>query len=124
MAENTVMIDGNRKPMLDLDQLTVQELTALRDAAEAKRRGKIDFAKDEILAEARAKLAELGLTLEAALSSSTTAGQGREVRKDAGTPLAVKYRGPNGEEWSGRGRLPKWVQALEATGKTRDQFLT
>ncbi|WP_370655812.1 H-NS histone family protein, partial [Paracraurococcus lichenis] len=33
------------------------------------------------------------------------------------------YRGPNGETWSGRGRLPKWLHAAEAEGKSRDSFL-
>jgi DNA-binding protein H-NS len=44
--------------------MTVQELTALRDAAEAKRREKLEGAKNEVLAETREKLAQLGLTLD------------------------------------------------------------
>ena len=24
-------------------------------------------------------------------------------------PVAAKYRGPNGETWSGRGRQPRWI---------------
>jgi len=121
MADQASTTVGKGKPF-DLDGMSVQELTALRDVAEAKRREKLDAARDQVLAEARAKLAELGLTLEAALPAATAAGQGGKARKNAGTPLPVKYRGPNGEEWSGRGRLPNWLQALEATGKTRDQF--
>lgn len=35
----------------------------------------------------------------------------------------VKYRGPNGEAWSGRGSTPLWVRALEAEGKSRSDFL-
>lgn len=121
MADQASATDGKGKPF-DLDRMSVQELAALRDAAEAKRREKLESARDQVLAEARAKLAELGLTLEAALPAATTAGQGGTARKNAGTSLPVKYRGPNGEEWSGRGRLPTWLQALEATGKSRDQF--
>lgn len=37
--------------------------------------------------------------------------------------VAPKYRGPNGEEWAGRGRTPRWVLAIEAEGKSRDDFL-
>ena len=37
-------------------------------------------------------------------------------------PAAIKYRGPNGEAWSGRGLMPRWLTALEAQGKTKDQF--
>lgn len=36
--------------------------------------------------------------------------------------VPVKYRGPNGEGWSGRGRIPGWLAALESQGATREQF--
>ena len=117
--------ESKRHPAVDLDSMTVAELTALRDAAEDKRLEKLDEAKNVVLAETRAKLAELGLTLEAAWpapAGSGQGGQGRKKRSDAGQPLAVKYRGPNGETWSGRGRMPKWLQALEAEGRSREEF--
>jgi DNA-binding protein H-NS len=119
--------DSKRRPAVDLDRMTVAELTALRDAAEAKRREKLDDAKNAVLEETRAKLAELGLTLEAVLPTSGSAGQGgqgRKQRRDAGQPLPVRYRGPNGETWSGRGRMPKWLQTLEAEGRSREEFRT
>jgi len=78
-----------------------------------------------VLEETRAKLAELGLTLETVLPASPSAGrngQGRKKRSDAGKPLPARYRGPNGETWSGRGRMPKWLQALEAEGRNREEF--
>jgi DNA-binding protein H-NS len=107
---------------VDLDKMSVAELTALRDAAEAKRLEKLESAKAAVLAETRAKLAELGLTLEGVLPPAGL-GQGRKAPKDSGgDKLPAKYRGPNGEEWSGRGRLPRWLAALEAEGKKRDQF--
>src|SRR5215213_4645270 len=79
--------ESKRRPAVDLDHMTVAELTALRDAAEAKRREKLGDAKTAVLEETRAKLAELGLTLEAVLPPSTSAGQGgqsRKKRRDAG----------------------------------------
>jgi DNA-binding protein H-NS len=36
--------------------------------------------------------------------------------------VPVKFRGPNGEGWSGRGRIPGWLAALESQGATREQF--
>src|SRR3712207_6394813 len=92
--------ESRRRPTVDLDRMTAAELTALRDAAEAKRREKLDDAKNAVLEETRAKLAELGLTLETVLPASPSAernGQGRKKRRDAGKPLPVRYRGPNGE---------------------------
>ncbi len=40
----------------------------------------------------------------------------------AGTVVAPKFRGPNGETWSGRGLMPRWLAALVAQGKNRDEF--
>lgn len=37
-------------------------------------------------------------------------------------PVAAKYKGPNGEAWSGRGLMPKWLSALVAQGRTKDEF--
>src|SRR3712207_6646670 len=89
--------ESRRYPAVDLDGMTVAELTALRDAAEGKRLEKLEEAKNAVLAETRARLAELGLTLEAVLphpaspapASSGQGGGGRKKRRDAGQPLAV-----------------------------------
>lgn len=42
--------------------------------------------------------------------------------KAAGTTVAPKYRGPNGETWSGRGLMPRWLAALVAEGRTKEEF--
>ncbi len=88
--------ESRRRPAVDLDRMTVAELTALRDAAEAKRLEKLEDAKNAVLEETRAKLAELGLTLEAVMPTPASSeqggrsGQGRKRRSDAGQPLAVR----------------------------------
>jgi DNA-binding protein H-NS len=46
----------------------------------------------------------------------------RETRYPKGKQPA-KYRGPNGEEWSGKGPSPKWMKPLLAKGKTKADFL-
>ncbi|MBK8113449.1 MAG: H-NS histone family protein [Candidatus Accumulibacter sp.] len=38
-------------------------------------------------------------------------------------PAPVKYRGPNGETWSGRGRAPGWIRAAEQIGGSRKTFM-
>lgn len=43
-------------------------------------------------------------------------------KKKTGVAVAAKYRGPNGETWSGRGLSPRWLTALVATGKTKEDF--
>lgn len=104
----------------NLDKMTVPELTALIEEAQTKRREKMVEAKAGLIEEFRAKAAQLGLTLEDVLAAPSAPSP--KSAKAAGSSLPAKYRGPNGEEWSGRGRLPRWLQAAEATGKSRDDF--
>jgi DNA-binding protein H-NS len=54
-------------------------------------------------------------------SSSKKAGAGAKS-KNAGVVVAPKFRGPNGESWSGRGLMPRWLSALVAQGKTKEDF--
>ena len=37
----------------------------------------------------------------------------------AGYKAPIKYRGPNGETWTGRGRLVKWIKD---SGKDKSEF--
>jgi DNA-binding protein H-NS len=68
----------------------------------------------------KAKMAAYGITI-ADLQGS---GKTRAVKASAksGTPAPVKYRGPNGETWSGRGLMPRWLAGQVAQGKTKESF--
>jgi DNA-binding protein H-NS len=111
-----------------LDKMDVPELTGLIQAAEEKRREKLHAAKQELVAEFRARAAGLGIALESLFPQAAGAAQGpsgqggRKMRSDAGQKLTPRYRGPNGEEWAGRGRPPSWLTALEEQGRTREEF--
>ncbi len=38
-------------------------------------------------------------------------------------PVAAKYRNTaTGESWSGRGKAPRWLMAMEAAGRSRSEF--
>ncbi len=107
-----------------LDRMSAQELTALIEAAEGKRREKLDAAKQDLIAEFRTKASELGLSMEALFPQQQPEPTStRKPRSDAGTIRPAKYRGPNGEEWSGRGRTPNWLVALDAEGRKRDELV-
>ncbi len=121
-------------PAVDLDRMTVQQLTTLIAAAEAKRQDKLEDAKAALRAEMEQRAAELGISTDDLFSPTgqqepaeqATMKNGRRARKtrdDIGTKRAAKFRGPNGEEWSGRGRMPNWLAALEAEGRGREEFL-
>lgn len=43
-------------------------------------------------------------------------------KKKTGATVAAKYRGPNGETWSGRGLAPRWLAALLAQGRSKEDF--
>ena len=105
------------KPPFDLDRMTVPELAALIEAAQAKRQEKMEGAKTALLAEFRDKAAELGLSLKALMSSPQPAPE-RKPRRSKGEKVAPKYRNPEtGDTWTGRGREPGWIK-----GKNRDDF--
>lgn len=70
----------------------------------------------EVINEIKQKMAEYGITT-ADLGASKKGG----VKKSAGS-APVKYRGPNGEEWSGRGRSPQWLANAIEGGKKKEDF--
>ena len=47
---------------------------------------------------------------------------GKAGKKKATGTVAPKYRGPNGETWSGRGLMPRWLAALVAQGRSKEEF--
>ena len=79
---------------VDLDQLTVPQLTALIAAAEAKRRDKLDGAKAALRAEMERRVVELGLSLEAVMQAPQRAPDGgdrsRKARQDSRDKVAAK----------------------------------
>ncbi len=95
----------------------------------AEQRDKLEDAKAALRAELERRAAELGIApgdVFAWLRQQMPVDKGARARKprgDIGAKRAAKYRGPNGEEWSGRGRTPKWLAALEAEGRGREEFL-
>lgn len=70
-----------------------------------------------VIADIKAKMKEYGITVE---DLGGAAGRKIGVSK-AKNP--AKYRGPNGELWSGGpGRKPEWVKTVLAAGKNIEDF--
>lgn len=91
------------------------EATALRRQAEDIRNSERAAVIDELVK----KIAEYGLTASD-LKLPTRINRGK---KAFSTKAPARYRGPNGEEWSGgRGRKPAWVAAALAAGKSLSEF--
>lgn len=54
------------------------------------------------------------------MGAVTRAGQG--AKKQPTAKVAPKFKGPAGETWSGRGLMPRWLSALVAQGRAKDEF--
>jgi DNA-binding protein H-NS len=67
------------------------------------------------------KAAKLSKTGRAGKAKSSAVKTPKAARK-AGSPVAAKFRGPNGETWSGRGLTPKWLASLVAQGQNKEAF--
>jgi DNA-binding protein H-NS len=75
----------------------------------------------------RAKVTEtaqtLGVSIEELFGLRSSRQNGKRQTKHPRGKQPAKYRGPNGEEWSGRGPSPRWMKPLLAKGKTKQDFL-
>jgi DNA-binding protein H-NS len=92
--------------------------TLIRDKAENEKRA----LKEEM--ERRA--ADLGITVRDLFGEPVQTqkrGRGKASREAENGAVVPKFRGPNGELWSGRGRMPKLLQVAQAEGKSKDDFL-
>ena len=90
-----------------------REIARLMQQAEAARKAEVSA----VIAEIKAKMLEYGITA-ADLGSS-----GRSSRAK-GMTVAAKYRNrATGEAWTGRGKMPRWLQAEVAAGRRKEDFL-
>ncbi|HEY8612306.1 MAG TPA: H-NS histone family protein [Roseomonas sp.] len=111
------------KHSINLDHLNAQELNQLIEEAKAKLAEKSKAARAALIEEMTEKAAQLGLSLDALIGSQAKPQTNvRRVRRDAGAQVAPKYRSPEGETWSGRGRMPRWLGEAVSKGKTKDEF--
>ena len=106
---------------VEIDAMTVPELAAHIAAAQAKLKEKQEAAKHALLAKWRSEAAEQNLSFEAVMSGPRGSPPAAKA-KPAGVRLPVKFKGPNGETWSGRGKLPAWLAEAEKQGRKREEF--
>jgi len=113
--------------MNDLVKLRQQIAEMEKQASELQKKN-----RTAVLAELREQMAAYGITPEELSRPPAKARPKAPQPKPVGSPakgkkpvvaLPVKYRGPEGQEWSGRGTVPKWLKDLLVDGKTREDFL-
>jgi DNA-binding protein H-NS len=78
------------------------------------------------ISDIKEKIRLYGLTAQdvgLAPSGPGRAGSTGRTGRTKSTPAPVKYRGPNGETWSGgRGRKPQWVAQVLKDGRSLEEF--
>jgi DNA-binding protein H-NS len=67
-------------------------------------------------------LTDLQPALAVALRPSKVRDTKIAKEKKAKNPVPAAYKGPNGETWSGRGLMPRWLSALVESGLPKEQF--
>jgi hypothetical protein len=82
---------------IKLDDLSMSDLQSLIADAQRALTGKVDAERAELMKKLHA--------LDAISGKSSKAERGRSSPKP-------QYRGPNGEEFSGRGGIPRWAKEL------------
>ncbi len=87
-----------------LDGMGVGELRRVVSSAEAKIRDRAESEKRALKEEVERRAADLGVTVRDLLGEPARRGRGKAAKKADGDGVAPKYKGPNGELWSGRGR--------------------
>lgn len=100
----------------DLDKLNYAELQELIRNAQQALQEKQASAKNELKESFIAKAREHGISLEELFGKGRRGGKGS---------VAIKYRDPKNPEntWTGRGRMPRWLQAAVDAGRKKDSYL-
>lgn len=101
---------------MDISTLSVPELKSLlaKIPAEISRREAED--KKRIRKELEELAAKSGYTLDELL------GEAAEKVAKVKKTVAVKYRSPEGQTWTGRGRTPAWLNEAIAAGASKESF--
>ncbi len=96
-------------------ELKAQAEALMQQAEEARKK---EIA--EVVADIKTKMQEYGITA----SDLGIAVSAKRASKKVGpsSPSVVRYRSPNGEEWSGMGRQPAWMKKAIDEGKNKEDF--
>jgi len=118
--------------MTDLTHLTAEQLSALITQAEARKAELRDQGKITLREKWETEAKAHGLTVEEVLgvkaepvkrrkrgSAGAAEAKGEDRRK---IPAPIKFLGPNGESWTGRGVLATWLKKIEDEGGSREDW--
>jgi DNA-binding protein H-NS len=109
-----------------LEDMSVAALRKVVECATALIAQKTEGEKRSFIEEVTARAKSLGVSITDLFGKSAP----KPVKKAAPKKRAglrarppIKFKGPNpGETWTGRGRRPRWLVALEAEGKDKKDY--
>jgi DNA-binding protein H-NS len=78
--------------------------------------------KAEVIQHLKAEIAKHNLSAKDLGLDNVKRGRKPGVKRTIGSPNEAKYRGPNGETWTGFGRQPHWMHEALASGKKKEDF--
>lgn len=74
----------------------------------------------DTIADILQKMAAFGISVD---DLERAKGRARKSPAEKSTKSApIKFRGPNGETWTGRWLMPRWLAALVADGQNKESF--
>lgn len=121
MARSPQPQPKHEAPPVDFSSYSFDELLELKKGLDDE----LESRKAREIEDLRAKVAESAQTLGVSIHElfGLSAQPPKRQTRHARGKQPAKYRGPNGEEWSGRGPAPRWMKPYLAKGKTKEDFL-
>lgn len=103
-----------------MEMATIDDIQKQIDELLKKKNEIIQKEKEAVIQDIKAKIKSYDITAQE-LDLPTVVIE--RTRAKSTKPVKAKYRGPNGEEWSGRGRKPQWIQNIETKGESIEKYL-
>ena len=114
------------KLLKSLEDLSVAALRKVVECATALISQKTEGEKRSFIEEVTARAKSLGVSITDLFGKSAPKPiKKAPPKKRAGVKASppIKFKGPNSDDtWTGKGRRPRWLVALEAKGKDRKDF--
>lgn len=102
---------------VDISKLNYKELIELEKEVQKLIEIKREDEKKQFINTVKELSSQSGFDLEDIFDSVYKA-KNKKTKK----AVEIKYKGPNGETWSGRGRQPVWIKTALENGKILEDF--
>lgn len=102
---------------------SIDQLKSERDALDLQIQQAINLERGQAIAKAKELIATFSLTVRDLGLHTTGAVKKAKESGRVGRPAAIKYRDGAGNIWTGRGKMPRWLDAAVKSGKRKEDYL-